>query len=68
MTECEVILRDLQGAAMPLYLLLTVAAGALIWQWIDDAKRDRICDSCSSCRKKIHGTPPLPPPSAGVKG
>ena len=67
MTECEVILRDLQGAAAPLYLLLTLAAAMLLWQWHEDSKRDRICAGCADCQTKIHGTPPLPPPKAGVK-
>jgi len=66
--NCEAILLDLRAAAMPLYLLLAIAAGALVWQWIDDARRDRICDSCSDCQRKINGMPNLPPPSAGVKG
>ena len=68
--NCEAILLDLRAAAFPLYLLLTIAAAALIWQWIDDWKRDRICASCSSCRNKLAGTSKLPPPGpgSGVKG
>ena len=65
MTECEAILTDLRAAAMPLYFLLTVAAGALVWQWIDDTRRDRICATCSNCKRKLAGTSHLPPPGPG---
>ena len=64
-SNCEAILSDLQGAAFPLYILLTVAAAALIWQWLDDVKRDRICAACSHCRTKLTGTSKLPPPGPG---
>lgn len=66
MTECEAILSELRANAMPMYFLLSIAAGALVWQWLDDAKRDRICKDCGPCQTKIHGSPKLPPPSSGV--
>jgi len=65
--NCEAILLDLRSAAMPLYFLLTIAAGALVWQWIDDWRRDRICNACSDCQRKINGAPNLPPPGSGVR-
>ena len=70
MTDCEAILLDLRAAAFPLYILLIVGGAALIWQWLDDVKRDRICAACSHCRSKLTGTSKLPPPGpgSGVKG
>lgn len=68
--NCEAILLDLRAAAFPLYLLIAVAAAALIWQWIEDSRRDRICNACSSCRTKLTGTNnlPRPGPGSGAKG
>lgn len=66
-TECEAILAEIHSAAGPTYFLIVIAAGALVWQWLDDIKRDRACKECGPCQTKINGSPRLPPSSSGVK-
>lgn len=64
--NCEEVLREIQGSAPALYFLLATAFAALAWQWIEDAKRDRVCKRCRHCQAELLGTPPPPPPKSGV--
>lgn len=69
MSECQAALatlRELQANAPALMIFLSIAVIALLWQWHDDHRRDRICARCGNCQTQIHGTPDVPPPSSGV--
>lgn len=69
--ECRAaldVIAEIQANSPALALLFGIAVAALLWQWYEDHRRDRICAGCGNCQTKIHGTPDVPPPSSGVPG